>query len=96
MDGATEVKLPREGDLAAGGVLRRWYVSAGDDVAAGEPLCEISPRDGGSADVASPVAGRLERRLVEEGGEVVAGAALARIAEEEEPLHFEHTSIELW
>jgi pyruvate/2-oxoglutarate dehydrogenase complex dihydrolipoamide acyltransferase (E2) component len=78
---ATSIRMPQLGESVAEGTLGRWLKRVGDWVARDEPLAEIIT-DKVNAELPSPVAGRVEALLVQEGETVPAGAEIARIAEE--------------
>jgi pyruvate/2-oxoglutarate dehydrogenase complex dihydrolipoamide acyltransferase (E2) component len=78
---ATAIRMPQLGESVAEGTLGRWLKRVGDWVAKDEPLAEIIT-DKVNAELPSPVAGRVEALLVQEGETVPAGAEIARIAEE--------------
>ncbi|HLI27504.1 MAG TPA: dihydrolipoamide acetyltransferase family protein, partial [Chloroflexota bacterium] len=78
---ATPIRMPQLGESVAEGTLGRWLKRVGDWVAKDEPLAEIIT-DKVNAELPSPVAGRVEALLVQEGETVPAGTEIARVAEE--------------
>src|SRR5688572_22161504 len=77
----TPINMPQLGESVAEGTLGRWLKQPGDWVAKDEPLAEIIT-DKVNAELPSPVEGRVEALLVEEGATVGVGTAIAQIAEE--------------
>jgi acetyl/propionyl-CoA carboxylase alpha subunit len=61
-------------------VDRRWFKSAGDPVALGEPLVEIDT-DSITNEILSPATGVLSKILVKDGDSVEAGTALGTISQ---------------
>ncbi len=78
---ATSIRMPQLGESVAEGTLGRWLKRVGDWVDKDEPLAEIIT-DKVNAELPSPVAGRVEALLVQEGETVAAGTEIARVAEE--------------
>ena len=77
-----EVKL---GQLAAEmeyGTVLRWLKREGDPVAAGEALVEVEAEKA-NYEVESPVSGRIEEIVADEGDEIKVGALMALIAVDE-------------
>jgi 2-oxoisovalerate dehydrogenase E2 component (dihydrolipoyl transacylase) len=77
---STPIKMPQLGESVAEGTIGRWLKQPGDQVAKDEPLVEIIT-DKVNAELPSPVAGRVEALLVEEGTTVGVGHEIARIVE---------------
>ena len=77
----TPINMPQLGESVAEGTLGRWLKQPGDWVAKDEPLAEIIT-DKVNAELPSPVEGRVEALLVEEGTTVGVGTAIAQISEE--------------
>src|SRR5690606_11807573 len=75
---ATEVPLPALGESVTEGTVTRWLKEVGDDVAVDEPLLEVST-DKVDTEVPSPVAGKLQKILVQEDETVEVGAVLALV-----------------
>src|SRR3954470_23386396 len=73
------IRMPQLGESVAEGTIGRWLKQPGDWVAKDEPLAEIIT-DKVNAELPSPVAGRVEQLLVEEGATVGVGAEIARVA----------------
>jgi 2-oxoglutarate dehydrogenase E2 component (dihydrolipoamide succinyltransferase) len=80
--------MPKLGLSMATGTIVRWLKSPGDQIAAGEPLLEVST-DKISYEVESPVAGTLARTLGTEGDEFVPGAVIGLITDERGTASFE-------
>src|SRR5580765_8055586 len=74
----TDVVMPQMGESLAEGTVVRWLKKTGDRIERDEPLFEIST-DKVDTDVPSPVAGTLQRILVQEGETVAVGARVAVI-----------------
>ena len=75
---AYELKLlSLAGEMEYGTVLR-WLKSEGDSVAEGEPLVEVEAEKA-NHELESPVSGRIESLVAEEGDELKVGAVLAII-----------------
>jgi len=72
------VGLPEMGESVTEGTVARWLKKAGDLVAAGEVLADITT-DKVDVEVPAPAAGRLVRILADAGRTVAVGAALAEI-----------------
>ncbi|WP_087510212.1 2-oxoglutarate dehydrogenase, E2 component, dihydrolipoamide succinyltransferase [Cellulomonas iranensis] len=72
------VQLPALGESVTEGTVTRWLKQVGDRVEVDEPLLEIST-DKVDTEIPSPVAGVLEKILVEEDETVEVGATLAVI-----------------
>src|SRR5205823_12506669 len=76
----TPVKMPRVGESVAEGTVGSWLKSEGDWVEKDESLAEIIT-DKINAELPSPVAGRLERILVQPDQTVSVGTDIALIEE---------------
>jgi pyruvate/2-oxoglutarate dehydrogenase complex dihydrolipoamide acyltransferase (E2) component len=76
---STPIKMPQLGESVAEGTIGRWLKQPGDWVAKDEPIAEIIT-DKVNAELPSPVAGRVEQLLVEEGATVGVGAEIALVA----------------
>ncbi|RKQ36266.1 2-oxoglutarate dehydrogenase, E2 component, dihydrolipoamide succinyltransferase [Kocuria tytonis] len=74
------VNLPALGESVTEGTVTRWLKQVGDEVAVDEPLLEVST-DKVDTEVPSPVAGVIEKILVEEDEDVEVGAALVVIGD---------------
>ncbi|HSI93814.1 MAG TPA: 2-oxoglutarate dehydrogenase, E2 component, dihydrolipoamide succinyltransferase [Jiangellaceae bacterium] len=74
----TPVTLPALGESVTEGTVTRWLKEIGDEVAADEPLLEIST-DKVDTEIPSPVAGTLLEIKVDEDETVEVGAELAII-----------------
>jgi pyruvate/2-oxoglutarate dehydrogenase complex dihydrolipoamide acyltransferase (E2) component len=75
---AYELKLPSLAAEMEYGTVLRWLKSEGDPVAEGEPLVEVEAEKA-NHELESPVSGRIESLLAEEGDELKVGAVLAII-----------------
>src|SRR5438128_12640054 len=58
--------MPQMGESIAEGTLSKWLKQPGDDVKRDEPIFEIST-DKVDTEIPSPVAGKLQKILVQEG-----------------------------
>jgi len=76
----TEVKLPALGESVTEGTVTQWLKSVGDEVAADEPLLEVST-DKVDTEVPSPVGGTLLEIRAEEDETVEVGGVLAIIGD---------------
>ena len=76
----TEVVMPQMGESLSEGTITKWNKKAGDPVQQDEPLFEITT-DKVDTEVPSPVAGVLERILVNEGETVAVGTVVGVLAE---------------
>lgn len=74
------IKMPALGESVTEGTVTRWLKQVGEQVDVDEPLLEVST-DKVDTEVPSPVAGVLERILVEEDETVEVGAELALIGD---------------
>src|SRR4030095_13952702 len=90
---AVDVVMPQMGVSVSEGTITKWLKQEGEEVAADEPLLEIST-DKVDTEVPSPGTGTLQQILVQEGETVDVGTKLAVIgsgaaaappAEEEAP-----------
>lgn len=73
-----DVTMPQLGETVTAGTITRWFKQVGDQVAADEPLFEVST-DKVDSEVPAPAAGILSEILVGEGETVDVGARLAVI-----------------
>ena len=76
----TEVVMPQMGESLSEGTITKWNKKTGDPVQQDEPLFEITT-DKVDTEVPSPVAGVLERILVNEGETVAVGTVVGILAE---------------
>lgn len=74
------VKMPALGESVTEGTVTRWLKEVGEEVAIDEPLLEVST-DKVDTEIPSPVAGVLEKILVEEDEDAEVGADLAVIGD---------------
>ncbi|MCZ2265086.1 2-oxoglutarate dehydrogenase, E2 component, dihydrolipoamide succinyltransferase, partial [Isoptericola sp. QY 916] len=72
----TEVTLPALGESVTEGTVTRWLKAVGDSVEVDEPLLEVST-DKVDTEIPSPVAGTVQKLLVDEDETVEVGAVLA-------------------
>jgi len=77
-DTAIEVVMPQMGVSVSEGTITKWLKQEGEEVAADEPLLEIST-DKVDTEVPSPGTGTLQQILVQEGETVDVGTKLAVI-----------------
>ncbi|MGX6403869.1 2-oxoglutarate dehydrogenase, E2 component, dihydrolipoamide succinyltransferase [Dermabacter hominis] len=73
-----EVTMPALGESVDSGTVVRWLKEVGEEVEADEPLLEVST-DKVDTEVPSPIAGTLQKILVQEDEEAEVGAAIAVI-----------------
>ncbi|GAA1992326.1 2-oxoglutarate dehydrogenase, E2 component, dihydrolipoamide succinyltransferase [Isoptericola halotolerans] len=74
----TEVTLPALGESVTEGTVTRWLKSVGDSVEVDEALLEVST-DKVDTEIPSPVAGTLQKIVVDEDETVEVGAVLALV-----------------
>ncbi|MBD2761581.1 2-oxoglutarate dehydrogenase, E2 component, dihydrolipoamide succinyltransferase, partial [Kocuria sp. cx-116] len=74
------VNLPALGESVTEGTVTRWLKEVGDEVTVDEPLVEVST-DKVDTEVPSPVAGVIEKILVDEDEDVEVGAPLVVIGD---------------
>ncbi|WP_420114341.1 2-oxoglutarate dehydrogenase, E2 component, dihydrolipoamide succinyltransferase [Pseudactinotalea sp.] len=74
------VQMPALGESVTEGTVTRWLKSVGDEVAVDEPLLEVST-DKVDTEIPSPIAGTLEKILVDEDETVEVGTDLAVIGD---------------
>jgi 2-oxoglutarate dehydrogenase E2 component (dihydrolipoamide succinyltransferase) len=79
----TDVVLPALGESVTEGTITRWLKKVGDTIAVDEPLVEVST-DKVDTEIPSPVAGVIQKILVQEDETVEVGAILAVIGESAE------------
>lgn len=72
------VKMPALGESVTEGTVVRWLKEVGEEIAVDEPLLEVST-DKVDTEVPSPIAGTLQKILVQEDEEAEVGAAIAVI-----------------
>jgi pyruvate dehydrogenase E2 component (dihydrolipoamide acetyltransferase) len=77
-EAGVEVKLPALGESVTEGTVTRWLKSVGDQIAADEPLLEIST-DKVDTEIPSPAAGTLQEIRVAEDEVAEVGTVLAVI-----------------
>ena len=77
---STSVTMPALGESVSEGTVTRWLKQEGDEVAADEPLLEVST-DKVDTEIPSPAAGVLQRIIVGEDETVAVGAELAVIGD---------------
>ncbi len=75
-----DVTMPQLGETVTEGTITRWFKQVGDQVAADEPLFEVST-DKVDSEVPAPAAGVLSEILVAEGDTVEVGVRLAVISD---------------
>ena len=74
------VTMPALGESVSEGTVTRWLKAEGDQVSVDEPLLEVST-DKVDTEIPSPVAGTLQKIIVQVDQTVPVGAELAVIAE---------------
>ncbi|MGO1835426.1 MAG: biotin/lipoyl-containing protein, partial [Actinomycetaceae bacterium] len=74
------VKMPALGESVTEGTVTQWLKAVGDSVEVDEPLLEVST-DKVDTEVPSPVAGVIEKILVEEDETVEVGTDLVLIGD---------------
>ena len=77
---AYELKLEQLAAEMEYGTVLRWLKREGENVTAGDPLVEVEAEKA-NHEIESPVSGRLDSILAEEGDEIKVGAVLAVIDE---------------
>jgi 2-oxoglutarate dehydrogenase E2 component (dihydrolipoamide succinyltransferase) len=78
-NGAVDVTTPTMGESVSEGTIATWSKKVGDKVAKDEVLVEIET-DKVAVEVSSPIDGVLSEILVENGGSVKPGQAIARVS----------------
>lgn len=73
-----EIRIPQQGQTAETVVINNWYVNVGDEVKKDDILCQTESNKA-VLDVESPVDGKVEAILAEEGEEVEIGKIVAII-----------------
>lgn len=83
-----EFKLPDIGEGIHEGEIVKWFVKAGDEIQEDDVLCEVQ-NDKSVVEIPSPVAGKVEEVMVEEGTVSVVGDTIVKIdAPDAEGLQF--------
>mgnify|MGYP001159559071 FL=1 len=77
---STEIKVPSLGESVVEATVAKWYKNAGDSVVIDEPLLELET-DKVTLEVPSPVSGKIEKILSNEGDTVAVGSVLGSINE---------------
>ena len=77
---AYELKLEQLAAEMEYGTVLRWLKREGENVTAGDALVEVEAEKA-NHEIESPVSGRLDSILAEEGDEIKVGAVLAVIDE---------------
>jgi 2-oxoisovalerate dehydrogenase E2 component (dihydrolipoyl transacylase) len=75
--------MPRLGESVTEGTILRWLKVEGDEVAQDEPIAEVET-DKVTAELPSPLGGRIQKLLVSEGTTVDVGTEIALMATEAE------------
>ncbi len=76
---AFELTLPQLGSEMEYATVLRWLKREGEAVAEGEPLVEVEAEKA-NHEIESPVSGRIESIVAEDGDEIRVGATIAVIA----------------
>ena len=79
---SVDIKVPTLGESVTEATVAKWFKSAGDQVAADEPLVELET-DKVTLEVPAPATGKLESIAAETGATVEVNALLGAIAEGE-------------
>ncbi len=77
---STDIKVPSLGESVVEATVAKWYKNAGDSVVTDEPLIELET-DKVTLEVPSPITGKIEKILFNEGDTVAVGAVLGSIDE---------------
>ncbi|NNK65493.1 MAG: dihydrolipoamide succinyltransferase, partial [Rhodobacteraceae bacterium] len=77
---SSEVRVPTLGESVTEATVATWFKKPGDDVAIDEMLCELET-DKVTVEVPSPIAGKLDQIVAEEGSTVGVDALLAVVTE---------------
>ncbi len=72
--------MPQLGESVTEGTIARWLKAEGDDIEKDEPLCEVDT-DKVSAELPSPLSGRIEKLLISEGTTIDVGTEIALVAQ---------------
>ena len=75
-----EIKMPKLGESITEGTIISWSVKVGDTVEEDDVLFEVSTAKV-SAEIPSPVEGKVKQLLFNEGDTVAVGTVVARITE---------------
>ena len=75
-----DITLPQLGETVTEGTITRWFKKIGEQVAADEPLFEVST-DKVDTEVPSPIAGVLTEIRVQEGDTVAVGTVIAVVGD---------------
>ena len=73
-----DVLVPKWGLTMEEAILVKWLKNIGDEISEGEAIAEMET-DKTTDELVSQVSGRIVEFLVEEGAEVEAGQAIARV-----------------
>jgi 2-oxoisovalerate dehydrogenase E2 component (dihydrolipoyl transacylase) len=76
----TSITMPQLGESVAEGTIGKWLKAPGERIERDEPLVEVIT-DKVTAEIPSPVAGVVERLMIEEGQTVAVGREIAVIAD---------------
>ena len=76
----TSITMPPLGESVAEGTIGKWLKAAGERIERDEPLVEVIT-DKVTAEIPSPVAGVVERLVIEEGQTVAVGSEIAVITD---------------
>jgi pyruvate/2-oxoglutarate dehydrogenase complex dihydrolipoamide acyltransferase (E2) component len=79
---AYELKMPQLAAEMEYATVLRWLKREGQTISKGEPLVEVEAEKA-NHEVESPVSGRIESIVAEDGDEIGAGATMAIIAVDE-------------
>src|SRR3954469_23527789 len=76
-----DVTMPQLGETVTEGTITKWFKQVGEQIAADEPLFEVST-DKVDSEVPAPQAGYVTEIVVQEGETVPVGARLAVISDQ--------------
>jgi pyruvate/2-oxoglutarate dehydrogenase complex dihydrolipoamide acyltransferase (E2) component len=74
------VKMPKVGDTTKTVLIAEWFHEVGDQITAGMPLVSVET-DKVTAEIPSPVSGRLAERLADVDDEIAVGTQFCVIEE---------------
>lgn len=77
---AFDVVMPQLGESVVEGTVTKWLVKEGDVVTVGQTIAEVAT-DKADSEVPSPKAGKVLKRLVDEGATIPVGTALVQLEE---------------
>ena len=87
-----EIVMPQMGESITNGTITKWHKQPGDMVEIDEILLDIST-DKVESEIPSPVSGRLEEVLFEEGDTVDVGIKIASIEQNTDTVSYTHLTL---